>query len=403
MRSVATIDDQVPRFASAVLTALGLALGPVVALGFSRFAYALLLPPMRSDLGWNYVAAGGMNTANAIGYVVGAATAAWVARHLTMRGAFIGGMVISAIALLLTAATDDYALLMVVRTIGGYTTAVTFVVGSSLAANIASGGNPARSAALLAIYFAGAGLGIVISGLIVPSILANGAGDAWQTGWLVLGVIAALAVAPSILASLKIQPPAGRAAATMSAGELVQMLPTFTAYAIFGAGYVSYMTFIIALLKEQSVNPMVVTLFWVILGTASAISTLGWGPLLGRQKGGRGMALVSFVAAIGVLPVLLFPSATSAILSAIIFGGSFMAGPTAVTVLARKVLPPPVWTAGISFLTVAFAVGQAVGPLVSGKISDSSGTIVSGFWISPLLLVVAAAVALAQRTEHSNN
>jgi len=62
---------------SDVLVALGLALAPVVALGFSRFAYALLLPPMRHDLDWSYTAAGGMNTANAIGYIAGSATAAW--------------------------------------------------------------------------------------------------------------------------------------------------------------------------------------------------------------------------------------------------------------------------------------------------------------------------------------
>ena len=40
---------------------------PVVALGFTRFAYALLLPAMRHELSWNYAAAGGMNTANALG------------------------------------------------------------------------------------------------------------------------------------------------------------------------------------------------------------------------------------------------------------------------------------------------------------------------------------------------
>jgi len=30
--------------------ALGLAAGPLVAMGMARFAYALLLPPMRTDL-----------------------------------------------------------------------------------------------------------------------------------------------------------------------------------------------------------------------------------------------------------------------------------------------------------------------------------------------------------------
>lgn len=52
-----------PKTAPPFLVALGLAAGPVVALGFTRFAYALLLPGMRDQLGWSYAAAGGMNTA----------------------------------------------------------------------------------------------------------------------------------------------------------------------------------------------------------------------------------------------------------------------------------------------------------------------------------------------------
>ena len=48
---------------------LGLSIGPLVALGLARFAYALLLPAMRTSLDWSYVQAGAMNTANAGGYL----------------------------------------------------------------------------------------------------------------------------------------------------------------------------------------------------------------------------------------------------------------------------------------------------------------------------------------------
>ena len=56
----------------------GLAMAPAVAVGLARFAYALLLPPMRADLGWTYADAGTMNTANAAGYLAGALLAAAV-------------------------------------------------------------------------------------------------------------------------------------------------------------------------------------------------------------------------------------------------------------------------------------------------------------------------------------
>ena len=52
-----------------------------VSLGMTRFAYALLLPPMREDLSWSYTLAGAMNTFNALGYLVGALLTPFVLRR----------------------------------------------------------------------------------------------------------------------------------------------------------------------------------------------------------------------------------------------------------------------------------------------------------------------------------
>ena len=51
----------------AIRLALALSLGAAISLGITRFAYGLLLPPMRADLGWSYTLAGAMNTGNALG------------------------------------------------------------------------------------------------------------------------------------------------------------------------------------------------------------------------------------------------------------------------------------------------------------------------------------------------
>ena len=44
-----------PPFRRDLLIVIGLAASPLVALGCSRFAYALLLPAMRSDLGLSLI------------------------------------------------------------------------------------------------------------------------------------------------------------------------------------------------------------------------------------------------------------------------------------------------------------------------------------------------------------
>src|SRR5690606_2593566 len=46
--------------------------GAAVSVGFARFGYALILPAMQTDLHLNYAEAGWLNTANSLGYLLGA-------------------------------------------------------------------------------------------------------------------------------------------------------------------------------------------------------------------------------------------------------------------------------------------------------------------------------------------
>ena len=57
-------------------------------------------------------------------------------------------------------------------------------------------------------------------------------------------------------------------------------------------------------------------------------------------------------------------------LSAILFGGSFLSVVVAVTAFARKAAKPHAWTAVIAVFTVAFGLGQCIGPILSGALSD---------------------------------
>src|SRR5688572_11134639 len=78
-----------PRPVPVLLVAATLALGSAVSLGLARFAYALLLAPMRADLGWTYLVAGAMNTVNAVGYLVGALLAARLLRAIPTVRLFV--------------------------------------------------------------------------------------------------------------------------------------------------------------------------------------------------------------------------------------------------------------------------------------------------------------------------
>jgi urea transporter len=53
-------------------------------------------------------------------------------------------------------------------------------------------------------------------------------------------------------------------------------------------------------------------------------------------------------------------------------------------------------TFGLAVATTAFAVGQAIGPMHTGVVTDLTHSVSAGLYTSPALLMVATLSALAQ-------
>lgn len=378
-----------------IVVALGLALGPAVALGLARFAYALLLPPMRTALHWSFATAGAMNTANAAGYLAGALTAAAMTRRWGARRVFILSMAATGVLLLASAATGNLAVLLVLRLLVGISGAASFVGGGALATQFGHGKPPGWSAVLLGTYFGGGGLGIVVSGLAVPPVLAGvGPAQGWRWGWVVLAAATGLSLLAAAPAARRAPEPA---TAPRSEGfPLRRIVVTVVAYTLFGTGYIGYMTFIVAYLNAGGAGAGVLAAFWAVLGLAAIVGAFVWGPMLGRLRGGRGVVVLMAIVTIGALLPVITHAIPVAFLSALLFGISFLSVVTAVTTVARTVLRSDQWTAGIATLTTGFAIGQCVGPLLSGVLADNSSGVRSGLLVSVLILAAGALVSAAQ-------
>jgi predicted MFS family arabinose efflux permease len=387
--------EKAPRPASTSLWIVaGLAMGPAVALGLARFAYALLLPAMRADLSWTYAHAGAMNTANAAGYLAGALLAAPIARRFGVKQTFLAGIVMTALAIGAAGLTSQFLALMSLRVAAGLTGALAFVAGGSMTAAVS--GSADRAPLALGIYFAGGGLGVALSALTVPLLLET---VGWRGGWLVLGGLACAASLIALPALLQAPLPAETSArAEKSAWSARAMSIELVGYVLFGAGYIAYATFIIAQLRDNSnFTPREIAFFWAFLGCAAVAGVFVWGPLLKRLKGGRGAAAVIAAVTLGAALPLLSGSRPVAYLSALLFGASFLSTITAVTSFARRAAPPEAWTKAIAALTVAFGVGQCVGPILSGYLSDGPEGVRTGLQVSVAILLASAVVIAFQR------
>jgi predicted MFS family arabinose efflux permease len=380
--------------------AAALSLATAVALGVTRFAYALLLPAMRSDLQWSYTLAGAMNTANAIGYLAGALLTPRLLRGADPARLLVGGSILAAALMAVTGFLAAPWALLLQRGLAGGASAVLFVAGSVLAARLASR-QPARGGFVLGLYYGGTGLGIVVSALLVPLLLqaASAQAHGWAWAWWVLALLCALAAVVLVWPARVLRDGGARdaAAAPTTRFEWTRFAPALAAYFIFGLGYIGYMTFVIALLRSEGFGTSRVTVFYALLGAGVMASSRIWAALLDRHKGGRPLATLSALLSMATLLPALTSNWPLVLLSGVLFGGVFLSLVASTTALVRHNLPPGQWASGIGAFTIVFAVGQIVGPSLVGWIADGPGGLARGLAFSAGVLALGALLASRQR------
>ena len=381
--------------------ALALSLGAAVSLGLARFSYALLLGPMRADLGWRYFTAGVMNTCNAAGYLLGALLMPRLMARFGPRAAFLGGGLVTAVLLVGHGLVHSDAALMGLRVASGAASAATFVAGGLLAARLGGTALAAGSAWLnaglvLGLYYGGAGLGIVVSALLVPAVERPGAAHGWQAAWWALGAVALLM---SVLmargtAADAPAPPGQQGAAALPWRRLGWAL---AGYGCFGLGYIGYMTFIVSLLREQQLASGLITAFYVTLGLGVMASSWLWAGLLQRWRGGQAMAMLNALLALATLLPVLSKHPLAVFGSGALFGAVFLSVVASTTALVRHNLPPAAWSRGITAFTIVFAAGQIAGPSAVGLVADGAGGLARGLAMSAALLALGALLAAWQK------
>lgn len=389
-----------PAALPATLLALALSLGAAVSLGITRFAYGLLLPTMREDLGWSYALAGAMNTANALGYLLGALATPWLLRRQGPEPVLLGGAVLASVFMACSGFFTEATPLLVQRLLAGAASALVFIAGGLMAARLGAL-QPGRSGWLLGLYYGGTGWGIALSAWLVPEALRQAVHEAhaWRWAWWALAAV-------SLLASAALWWPARRLALVLppaTVGGVGQrfdprpLWPALAGYTAFGVGYIGYMTFVVALLREQGVPPERITLFYALLGVAVLASARLWAGLLERARGGGALAFLNALLGLAALLPALSDWWPALLLSGLMFGGVFLSVVASTTALVRHNLPAARWAAGISAFTIVFAVGQIVGPTAVGWIADGAGGLVRGLVFSSLALWLGALLAWRQR------
>lgn len=364
-----------------MLTAFAGMLALASSQGICRFVYTPILPAMAAGLGLGSSTAGLIASANFLGYLGGAIAATLKRLPGGRRAWFIGSLCVSAISTAAMGVASGLPAYLALRFAGGASGAFVLVLATAAVLDALAEAGRSR---LGALHYAGVGVGIALSAVVVAGLEWGGAG--WRTLWIVAGLIA-LALIPLPVGVLRWRAPAIDAAARptpMGRG----VLPLSICQFLFGSGYAVTATFLIAMVRAAPATRTVEPLIWTVVGLSAAPSLLLWLWVSARIGPRRAYAAAAVLEAAGVLLAGGWPTAAGLLAGAALLGGTFM-GLTALGFAVAREFGPGGQERRIAILTIGFSLGQALGPLLGGVLAEASGS----FWSASAL--AAAALSLA--------
>ncbi len=327
-------------------------------MGVGRFVYTPILPLMQAQAGLSAGAGANLATANYGGYLAGALAGICAPRLVRSRLVLRGCLLALVATLAGMPLTRSGVIWLLLRLGAGFFSAMIFVIAvSSLLSHLRE--HPAH---LPGWAFGGVGSGIALSGLLVLALRT--VGD-WQAAWWASAALAATLT----LAAWGLRPEAAAqpAPATSAPGARTSGPRThrwfgalFVSYTLEGVGYIIAGTFLVAAINQTSPG-WIGGGAWVVVGLAAIPSSAVWAGL-GRRWSMPDLLLAALgVQAVGIALPALVGGVAPALISAVLFGSTFI-GVSTLALAAGAHLRFP---RAVALLTAGYSVGQLLGPLVA--------------------------------------
>ncbi|WP_406451604.1 YbfB/YjiJ family MFS transporter [Streptomyces sp. NBC_01622] len=372
-------------------------------MGVGRFVYTPILPLMHAQAGLSTGAGAHLATANYVGYLVGALAGTLSPALARSRAALRGALVLLISTLAAMPATHSTELWLTLRLPAGAASALIFVV----AVNSLLGHLRDHPPHLPGWGFGGVGAGIALSGLLVLAL--RPVAD-WRTAWWASAALAVVLAAaswnlrPEVLAapvSANHMPSGHMSTAHVSTERMSSphmseaATPTvdrrfaalFVSYTLEGVGYIVAGTFLVAAIAQGSPG-WIGGGAWVLVGLAAVPSSALWARL-GRRWSRPGLLLVALVIqAVGVALPALVGGVAAALVSALLFGATFIGVSTLALATGTQLRFPR----SVALLTAGYSVGQILGPLTVAPLLRHG---YRPALLPAALVVLAAAVAAA--------
>ena len=344
----------------------------ILTMGIARYAFTPMIPYMQDQTGMTESLAGWLAGWSYIGYLAGLFIV-WLMRDLRLKDFFYRyGLFIAVFTTAIMSFHDDRLVWYLSRFFAGISTAFGFMLGTGLVMKWLM---QYREEQELGIHFAGAGLGIVVSALIVGfsgEYLLGGLG--WRGQWLTLAAFGAVLSVPALLLMPvpKSEQIAAAAKHDRSAEPSKNWLTLLTiAYVCAGVSNTVNITFT-SLITEYVPLESKGTEMWLYVGLAAAPAPFIWDRIArktGYLNAIRAAFLVNIISNLIMVASVSYAAIT---LSSLMFGFAFMGIVSlTLTIIGNKYRYRA--TQVMAQLTLGYCLAQIISPIIVGVIAEQSG------------------------------
>lgn len=365
-----------------------------IAMGVGRFAYTPILPWMQAQTHFSNAIAGFLASSNYLGYLVGAFLAgsvSWIRRQRLFT--FRWSLLLCILTTGAMALTSNVWIWYVLRCVSGISSGLVFVLVSSIVLDELAHHN--RST-LSGMFYGGVGLGIAVTGLLVPAI---GHPFGWRGTWLAMMILSILLGIPATLgirsSDTRVQSQPSLSTPTVHGPDRMFWWLT-VAYGCEGLGYIITGTFLVAMVAKMPGLQGMAPYTWVLAGVAALPSCILWSTCARRFGEVRILVTAYLVQTVGVLLPVISPTALGGYVGAVLFGGTFMGITTLATMLGRK-LRSNDSSKAIGLMTGVYGIGQIVGAGGAGLLAGSSGGFRVPTVVASVVLFVGAICLIVGR------
>lgn len=381
-----------------VLTVLCGTLTSLVVIAFGRLAYGVILPAMRVDLGLSYQQAGILSTVTALCYVCFVLAGGQAATRWGARASILFGMGIVTIGFAGLIVASQFWLIGLLMGLLGFGTAFAFAPMVSLLATW----YPERRGLVIGCMTSGVGLGMLLTGLLVPWLSTAFGEHGWRASWALFAVVALLAT--GMITLFVRNPPE----VSGGGGPLLpeekwrvyrnpRVLIVAATYGIIGLGYIVQTVFMVSFMVEAGHGQAMAGRFVAMMGLLSIAGGPLWGWLSDHWGRGNALALSLFLVVMAMLLPLTGQTLPWFFLHFLLTGVAINGLFALIQTSATDQVAPRYIPVAFSFATLFYAAGQLVGPAIAGWLIETSGSFRSAFGFTVVVLSVGFVLTLLIR------